>query len=63
MLTLQNKEGTPEKSSKQRGATSIEYALVASLISVVIIGSATAVGDSNKSIWTNVVEKITAALG
>jgi pilus assembly protein Flp/PilA len=47
----------------ERGATSLEYALIASLISVVIIAGVTAVGESNRQLWTDIVNKIVAALG
>ena len=38
----------------ERGATSIEYALIASLIAVVIIGGITAVGTTVSTIFTTV---------
>ena len=37
-----------------RGVTSIEYALIASLIAVVIIGGITAVGTTVSTIFTTV---------
>jgi pilus assembly protein Flp/PilA len=36
------------------GATAIEYALIAGLISIVIIGAATSIGSSLFNIFTNV---------
>lgn len=48
---------------RQRGVTSIEYALIATVITVVIIGSVSAVGGANVLNWTTVADKILAALG
>ncbi len=42
----------------QSGATSIEYALIAILISVVIIASASAIGTSLNSVFNNVAGKL-----
>jgi Flp pilus assembly pilin Flp len=38
----------------KRGATSIEYAAIASLISVVAIGAITAIGASVNQLWTSI---------
>ncbi|HZL60549.1 MAG TPA: Flp family type IVb pilin [Stellaceae bacterium] len=38
----------------ERGATSIEYALIASLIAVVIVASVTVTGTSVKNIFNSV---------
>jgi pilus assembly protein Flp/PilA len=35
----------------ERGATSIEYALIASVISIVIVGAATSIGSSLEGIF------------
>lgn len=47
---------------RQGGATSIEYALVASLISMVVIVGVMAVGGANLSNWSNVADKVAAAI-
>ena len=47
----------------QRGVTSIEYALLASLIAMAIIGALSATGGANGSIWTAWTDKVVAALG
>ena len=38
----------------QRGATAIEYGLIAALIAVVVIGSVTAVGTNLKGKFNNI---------
>lgn len=38
----------------ERGATAIEYALIASLIGLVIVGAVGAVGDSLTGVFTDV---------
>jgi pilus assembly protein Flp/PilA len=48
---------------QHRGVTSIEYALIASLIAVAIVGAIAATGDANGSIWTSWTGKVAAALG
>jgi pilus assembly protein Flp/PilA len=47
----------------KHGATSIEYALIAVLISIVIAASASAVGTSLNSIFDNVASKLDEANG
>ena len=47
----------------QSGATSIEYALIAILISVVIIASASAIGTSLNSVFNNVAGKLDESNG
>lgn len=44
----------------ESGATAIEYALIASLISVAIITAATAVGGSISATFTAISDKLTA---
>ena len=44
--------------ANKSGATSIEYALIAILISVVIIASASAIGTSLNSVFNNVAGKL-----
>jgi pilus assembly protein Flp/PilA len=46
----------------ESGATSIEYALIAVLVAVAIIGSVTALGDSLQSIFYTVSTEVGAAL-
>ena len=45
----------------EHGATAIEYGLLASLISVAIIGSIGLVGDGLNTVFGNVVAALTAA--
>lgn len=40
---------------ERSGATSIEYALIAALVSIVIVGSVIAVGDSLNGVFAVVV--------
>jgi pilus assembly protein Flp/PilA len=47
----------------QSGATSIEYALIAILISVVIIASAQAIGTSLNNVFNNVAGKLDESNG
>ena len=42
----------------ESGATAIEYGLIAALISVAIIGGATAVGSGVNSTFTNIKSKL-----
>lgn len=46
----------------QRGVTSIEYALIASLIAMAIIAGLSATGGANGSIWSTWTSKVIAAL-
>jgi Flp pilus assembly pilin Flp len=39
---------------EERGATSIEYALIASLISIVIVGGAAAIGTSLNTFFQSI---------
>lgn len=39
----------------ERGATAIEYALIASIISIVIAGAATSIGTSLESVFQEIV--------
>lgn len=47
---------------RQCGVTSLEYALIAFLIAISIIGGIVLVGDSNLSNWSNVADKVGAAI-
>lgn len=49
--------------SLHRGVTSIEYALVASLIFLVAFVAFVAAGDANGAFWTSWTGKAVAALG
>jgi pilus assembly protein Flp/PilA len=44
----------------EEGATAIEYGLLAALVSVVIIGALTALGDSLNGTFTSVSDKLKA---
>ena len=41
---------------REDGATAIEYAIIAGLISVVIIGAATSLGDEIKTIFQDILK-------
>ncbi len=47
---------------RQRGVTSIEYALLAALIGLAIVAGVTAAGGSNASLWTVWTNRVIAAL-
>jgi len=47
---------------RQRGVTSIEYALLASLIAIVIVVAVGSAGDANALSWSNWVSLVLAAL-
>lgn len=44
--------------AQEQGATAVEYALLVSLIAIVIIGAVTAFGLDLKSIFTNITTQI-----
>ncbi len=46
----------------ESGVTAIEYGLICALISVVVIGSMTAVGTSLNAVYTAISTAVTAAL-
>ncbi len=47
----------------ESGATSIEYGLIAALVSVAAIGALTAMGGSLQTMFTTVSNALTAAVG
>ena len=47
----------------QRGVTSIEYALLATLIAMAIIVGVGAVSDANVGNWNKVIAEVSKALG
>ena len=47
---------------RQRGATSIEYALLSTLIAVFILVSVGNTGLAVSSLWTDIADKVTAAV-
>lgn len=49
------------KVDDKRGVTAMEYALIAALISVVIIASATNLGNTLKKTFDNINGKVTSA--
>ena len=49
--------------SEERGATAIEYGLIAGLIAVVIIGALTLTGTSLQSVFENVSDKLGEVAG
>lgn len=56
-----------DQKARQRGVTSIEYALLAALIAVAIVVGLTATGLSNGRIWSmwteQLIQAVSAALG
>ncbi len=46
----------------QRGATSIEYGLIALLVAVGMLVGLRALGESNSASWNNTSTKITSAM-
>lgn len=46
----------------RKGATAIEYGLIAMLIAVAIVGSATQVGTQLKLLWGSTSDKVTEAV-
>lgn len=46
----------------QRGVTSIEYALIAALIALGIIGGLSATGDNNQSLWAGWIDRVIAII-
>lgn len=46
---------------REDGATAIEYALIAGLIAVVIIGAATALGDNISTMFQAIADKLGGA--
>lgn len=47
----------------QRGVTSIEYVLLATLIAIAIVVGVGAVGDANVGNWNKVIAEVSKALG
>lgn len=45
-----------------RGVTAIEYALIAALVAVAIVGALSATGTNLGALYNDVMDKITAAL-
>lgn len=48
---------------EETGVTAIEYALLAALIAIVVVGSVTATGNSLLGLWTAVSDAVAAAVG
>ena len=46
----------------QRGATAIEYGLIAAILTVAIIGGLTQVNDSNSGMWAVTEDELGAAM-
>ncbi len=47
----------------QSGATAIEYALIATLLSVAIIAGVTLTGEGVETLWDSIASKVATALG
>ena len=63
-----NQVGLPLRTSRRqrflmRGVTSIEYALMASLIAIAIVSGVTAAGGANAFNWSVWVGKVLTVLG
>jgi Flp pilus assembly pilin Flp len=63
MMNDRKSTGLMRSSTHQRGVTSIEYALIASVIGMAILVGLGAVGQGTFGLWTSVVTKFLAALG
>lgn len=48
---------------RQRGVTSIEYALLSALITLVILGAISSTGTAVFDMWTNIATQVKAAIG
>jgi pilus assembly protein Flp/PilA len=48
--------------SNERGATVIEYALIAALVAVVCIGAFNSLGNANSGGWAGMATKVIAAM-
>lgn len=46
----------------ERGATAIEYGLIAALIAITCVGAFSAMGGGSNGMWTQINTKITAAM-
>lgn len=46
----------------ESGVTAIEYALVATLIAVAILGSVTLLGGKVEQMWSNIADKVANAI-
>ena len=46
----------------ERGVAAIEYALLAVLIALAIVGALTSTGDNNESYWSQWVDRVLAAI-
>jgi Flp pilus assembly pilin Flp len=55
--------GLMRSARHQRGITSIEYALIASVIGLAVVVGVGALGQANSDLWSSVVAKFLAALG
>lgn len=47
---------------RERGVTSLEYALLGSLIAVVIVAAVSAVGGASNIRWMDIANKVAAAI-
>ena len=66
MVNSRSKKGTNNQdclASQHRGVTSIEYALIASLIAIAILAGVTAAGGANAFNWSTWVGKVQVVLG
>jgi pilus assembly protein Flp/PilA len=63
MINDKKLPGLMRSSRHQRGVTSIEYALMASVIGMAVVVGVGAVGQGTFGLWTSVVTKVLAALG
>lgn len=57
-----NKLPAPNRSKRNSGVTSIEYALLAALIALVVLSSLVNVGGANGAFWSDWTQKVIAAI-
>lgn len=57
------RDGSPKTRARQRGVTSIEYALLGSLIAVAIVLGVAAVGTSLEASYSSTSSSVATALG
>ena len=56
------RDGSPRTRARQRGVSSIEYALIASLLAVAIVIGVAAVGTSLESSYSGTASSVASAL-
>ena len=62
MIDSKNHADRARSPKRERGVTSLEYALLGSLIAVVIVAAVSAVGSANNIRWMDIANKVAAAI-